>query len=267
MTEFECCLRPIKADTVKFIRFLRVTEMINRRAFVFALGACFLGPSVYASFPKKWTDEAAASVKDFMPGLVSQPYLKELFNGTLLKARFNYYLEQNVFYLNAYARSLSLLASRFPTEEEIRFFSYHSSVTIDLISYSKETYQKINQKEMPALVKKDKTLLDYVNFEAAHCAFSELAVAASAMYPCFWGYQKIGEEYRKMKKAAENNLYSEWVAGYTDTSYDEQVKKFGGILNRLAENSSPATRKEMLRAFVAGCAYEKSFFEACYKAC
>ena len=72
-------------------------------------------------------------------------------------------------------------------------------------------------------------------------------------------------EYRKIKKSTENNPYSDWLAGYSDTAYDEQVKKFGRILNRLADNASPATRKEMLAAFVSGCGYEKSFFEACYK--
>ncbi|WP_282196119.1 TenA family protein [Turicimonas muris] len=239
--------------------------MIDRRAFVFALGTCVAYPSVFASYPKEWTNEAESALKDYVHGLVSQPYLKELFNGTLSKASFNYYLEQNVFYLKVYARSLSLLASKFSTEEEIRFFSHHSSVTIDLISYSRETYQRINQKEMSVLAKPEKTVLDYVNFEAAHCAFSDLSVAASAMYPCFWVYWQIGMEYRKMKRATENNPYSDWLAGYSDTAYDEQVKKFGRILNRLAANSSPATRKEMLAAFVSGCGYEKSFFETCYK--
>lgn len=239
--------------------------MIDRRAFVFALGTCVAYPAVFASYPKEWTDEAETALKDYVHGLVSQPYLKELFNGTLSKASFNYYLEQNVFYLKAYARSLSLLASRFSTEEESRFFSHHSSVTIDLISYSRDTYQRINQKEMPVLEIPDQTVLDYVNFEAAHCAFSDLAVAASAMYPCFWVYLRIGMEYRKMKKSTENNPYSDWLAGYSDTAYDEQVKKFGRILNRLAANSSPATRKEMLAAFISGCGYEKSFFETCYK--
>lgn len=239
--------------------------MIDRRAFVVALGACALSPSVFASYPKEWTNEAESALKDYVHGLVSQPYLKELFNGTLSKSCFNYYLEQNVFYLKAYARSLSLLASRFTTVDEIRFFSYHSSVTIDLIPYSRETYQKVNQKEMPILAKPEKTVLDYVNFEAAHCAFSDLAVAASAMYPCFWVYWQIGMEYRKMKKTTEHNPYSDWLAGYSDTAYDEQVKNFGRILNRLAANSSSATRKEMLAAFVFGCGYEKSFFQACYK--
>ena len=64
--------------------------MIDRRAFVFALGTCVAYPSVFASYPKEWTNEAESALKDYVHGLVSQPYLKELFNGTLSKASFNY---------------------------------------------------------------------------------------------------------------------------------------------------------------------------------
>lgn len=41
--------------------------MIDRRAFVFALGTCVAYPSVFASYPKEWTNEAESALPSLTP--------------------------------------------------------------------------------------------------------------------------------------------------------------------------------------------------------
>ncbi|MGH9722439.1 MAG: hypothetical protein ACRD8O_19685, partial [Bryobacteraceae bacterium] len=99
----------------------------GRRAFLmtklaagFAAGKLpltFLALASAAMAQGRFTTELWNDIRPIYGRTLDHAYLKGLADGTLVRSRFDFYLEQDALYLRAFAQTLSVLAAKAPREE------------------------------------------------------------------------------------------------------------------------------------------------------
>ena len=60
----------------------------------------------------KWSEKAWEAITPVFDGILSQPFIRELMNGTLDKGKFAFYIQQDALYLLDYGKALTGLATR-----------------------------------------------------------------------------------------------------------------------------------------------------------
>ena len=89
-------------------------------------------------------------------------------------------------------------------------------------------------------------------------------MATAAILPCFWIYKKVGDHILETQNS-KNNPYKNWIDTYSGEEFAEGVKKAITYTDRMAENSTPEIRSQMLEAFITASKLEYNFWDAAYR--
>lgn len=200
------------------------------------------------------------------------PFLHELADGTLPTEVFVHYLLQDSAYLAGYGRSMTLLAARARTPEQLRFWAGATSETI--AEEQSMQAQLMGSEEFSAAARSmtvdgrpdpSPTTLGYTSWLIAAAAVDDYEVAVAAVLPCFWVYAEVG---RHLVSAIGDRMdahpYRAWVEVYSDPEFDRAVEEAVGIFEELYEDADEELRERMLEAFVRGCVYERHFWDAAH---
>ncbi|WP_110926777.1 thiaminase II [Bacillus massiliglaciei] len=188
------------------------------------------------------------------------PFVKGIADGSLPMGKFKFYMMQDAYYLKAYTKVLSIMASKAETNEEIAYFleKAHSVHEAEL-GLHRTVFRQLGVTEA-----------DLKDFEPAPSAYNyvshlystayngDLAEAFAAVLPCPWLYQEIGERYRKAKPGVR--LYEEWIAMYSSADFKETIEREKVMMNRYAEQN-PKKVRQLKSHFEKSCYYEWKFWE------
>jgi len=203
-----------------------------------------------------WSDEAWASAEHIYNEIIRLPFVRELAAGTLSDERFKRYIGQDRLYINVYCKVLAHIASRLPETGDMETFLEFASDGVAVEKALHGVYVQDNPPEMsPAC-------LFYTSLLKAQ-AYEDVAVEAAAILPCFWIYQKVGEHI-VATQAIGGNPYAEWIATYSDPSFEASTAKAIEICNRLAQASDSLTRDRMTQVFVECSRMEWLFWNSAY---
>ena len=89
-------------------------------------------------------------------------------------------------------------------------------------------------------------------------------VEAAAVLPCFWIYQRVGEDILSKSNQA-TNPYAKWIATYADASFADSTRRAIEICDQLAEATGEETRRAMTDIFVKCAKMEWMFWNSAYK--
>lgn len=184
------------------------------------------------------------------------PFNQELMRGTLEQEKFAYYIEQDILYLNDFARCLAILASKAPIEYVRKFLQYAEGVFIveqEIVHqyFKKEIKIESNKNISPAT-------LSYTAFLLKHCLHESFEVGVAAILPCFWIYHEIGLYI--LQNTVKNNRYERWIETYASDSFKKTVDEVIEIFDKLAENASGEAKEKMQKAFYTGACLEWHFW-------
>jgi thiaminase/transcriptional activator TenA len=201
--------------------------------------------------------------------LHEHPFITELADGTLPLEKFRYFLEQDVFYLEEYARCLAMGAAKSRTADELRYF------VADL--------NNVLEAEIP----NNLSLLDEVvahgaedrggtrGMAPANVAYTSYLHALSmrggpldimaALLPCAWSYVEIASALRD-RTDLTHPIYSEWIAYFSLPQTVEVVSTMRHDFDALAldEATTDARRREIANAFATSSRLELGFWEMAY---
>ena len=183
-----------------------------------------------------------------------------LMNGTLAKDKFAYYIEQDSIYLNDFARSLAIIASKIEIKHVRKFLSFSDHTFI--------AEQEIVHKYFKDIFKFKETgtlttaTIAYTNFLLARTLCDSVEIGVAAVLPCFWVYLDVGQYIAKNAEA--NNPYSRWIATYASDEFEKSVREVIAIFDELAQNSSTEIRAKMLEVFEMSCIFEWRFWNDAY---
>lgn len=222
--------------------------------------------AVSATPDQPFTDQLWAEIGPLRAEIDRLEFLRRLGDGSLELTTFRRYLEQDLLYLDGYAKALALLAARAPSSEAAAFWAKAATDAVaveaglhrDLLSGPHLPPEQSPPEPSPAC-------LGYVSYLVAAAAREPYEVAAAAALPCFWIYADVGERLADQAldvlEREPEHPFARWVASYGDPAFAEDVARARGLVDAAADATTDAVRASMLSAFVTASRYEYLFWD------
>ena len=208
---------------------------------------------------KKWSEEAWDVAQPTYLKIIEHPFVEELARGTLAADKFMFYLRQDSLYLAHYSKVLTHIASRLTVKEHVGAFIRFAS---DGMLVEEALHGSFLQGAVPAPEKISPTCLLYTSVLEAQ-ATAPVEVETAAVLPCFWVYQRVGEQIIARQKDTANP-YAQWIETYADPTFAEATTQAIGICDALAEKAGLETRRRMTDIFLRCTKMEWLFWDSAW---
>ncbi|MBA2691683.1 MAG: TenA family protein [Rubrobacter sp.] len=181
-------------------------------------------------------------------------FVRGVADGALPRPAFEYYVAQDAFFLEAFAKAYALALAHSPDREGLSSFASLISGVIEELDlhagYAKRWNVDLEN------VEPGEATLAYTDFLLSTASRSSVGETCAAMTPCMRLYAFLGRELNK-EGAPEENPYSEWIEAYSAPEFENLAETLEGLLDRYAEDTPPVRR-----AYRRAMRLEATFFEA-----
>ena len=191
---------------------------------------------------------------DLSRAALEHPFVRGLADGSLPREDFQYYVAQDAFFLESFARAYALALSRSPDRRGLAEFSALISGVVEELRLH-EGYAKGWGVDLSLTSPGDATLA-YTQFLLATAALGSVGETCAAMTPCMRLYAFLGQSLAD-KGVAEDNPYKEWADTYAAPDFEDLAAGLEALLDHYADDTS-AVRGAYRRAM----SLELGFFEA-----
>lgn len=196
----------------------------------------------------------------FWEASFTHPFVQGIADGTLPLEKFKYYMLQDAYYLKHYTKLLALLAAKASNDEDIKYFLKSAELIHTAELELHETTFKVLQVSELELSEfhPAPAAYNYVShmYNALHNG--TIAEAFSAILPCPWLYQEIGERLKDAKPQIP--LYKQWIEFYASDEMKASIQLQKEMLNRFVKEE-PAKEQLFIKHFEKSCYYEWMFWE------
>jgi len=194
--------------------------------------------------------------RDLAQACLDHPFVQGILQGTLPRERFAYYVGQDAFFLEAFARAYSLAGVKAPDWDG--FLLFHALA--DGVLEERRLHQGYAAQwgvDLQA-VEPDPATRRYTDFLLAMAWGSEVGVTAVAMSPCMRLYAFLGQELAR--DGIPDHLYADWIRTYSSPEFEELARKLEHLADRYADDT-PAVRATYRYAMLC----ERDFFQAAWE--
>lgn len=209
---------------------------------------------------ESWSENAWTAARHIYDKIIIHPFVRELSAGTLPVEKFEYYLQQDALYLDQYSPALSHIASRIPDKNHMETFIGFAR---DGIMVEQAMHREFLKKLPVREPEMSPACLLYTSVIRS-LRSAPVEVEAAAVLPCFWIYQKVGQDIAANQSNPEENPYRQWIGTYSDETFVESTKKAIAICDDLAKNTSDKVRQMMTEKFVLCSKMEWMFWDSAY---
>lgn len=191
------------------------------------------------------------------------PFIQELASNHLPIEKFHYYLQQDIFYLKAYAQALSMIASRL---EDKRHKDLLNEFVFNTLHGENKLHNEFFQAGSFNLLHPKSAVCDaYCRHLLWHASKSDQAIALASVLPCFWLYHKVGQYVNII--ASKPNRYMSWINIYCNKDFCVAVNSMMSLLDALSIGIDDKMHYKVESAFLDSVAFEKKFWEDAYSFC
>lgn len=184
------------------------------------------------------------------------PFVRGIATGTLSDDRFAYYLGQDAFFLEAFARAYSIAAAKAPDWEGFEIFHDLATGVLEELrlhrGYARDWGIEIETVEPGTVTRR------YTDFLTAIAWQREVGVTAAAMAPCMRLYGFLGREMAR--DGIPKHAYTNWIETYSSAEFEPLIERLESLIDRYAEDS-PMVRSTYRYAMEC----ELAFFEAAWQ--
>ncbi|MDY6940295.1 MAG: TenA family protein [Cyanobacteriota bacterium] len=187
---------------------------------------------------------------------LQHPFVRGIATGTLPSNRFAYYVGQDAFFLEAFARTYSIAAAKAPDWEGFEIFHDLTSGVLEELRLHRQYAQ--NWGIDLETIEPGTVTRRYTDFLGAIAWQREVGVTAAAMAPCMRLYGFLGREIAK--DGIREHQYTNWIETYSGDEFTPLVARLESIVDRYAEDNA------MVRStyrYAMEC--ELDFFEAAWR--
>lgn len=184
-------------------------------------------------------------------------FVTQLADGSLPFETFEWYMDQDMQYLDVYSRALAALAAAATSETEREFFAGGAAEVVAVESALHRARLGDTEPLPPSEVTRT-----YADFLLAATGSEPYAVGAAAVLPCYWLYAAVGSALTQKARAAglDPHPYGDWLATYDAPDFQLATERARDIVDRAASAADPVTRQRMRDAFMRACELELRFF-------
>lgn len=192
------------------------------------------------------------------------PFIREIATGGLDEARFRYFVEEDILYLDAFSRALTRAAG-WAEDAATRQFLLQRATGILREEVGPHTERaRIMRIDVARLQEREPgpVTVAYIDHMLRVVEAGPLGDAIAAVLPCYWVYRRVGE--RLAAKPPDHPLYRDWILTYDSKEFAEATDRQIALLDRLAAASTEAGRQRMRRWFRRSLRYEWMFWDQAY---
>jgi thiaminase/transcriptional activator TenA len=195
----------------------------------------------------------------------SHPMVRAIADGSLPYETFRGYFEQNILYLQDYARAIALIVSRAPDRDAITTLSRFQGQIVDNEIPANLRFLERLGGDVGA-VGDEGTMLPttyaYTRHLLSTCAQGDCAAGLTAVLPCQWSYGELARPL--MAHPPEDPIYADWIAMFGNDEYDGLVEETTALLDRIADVDDAAQMAALTTIFERSTQYEVAFWDMAY---
>lgn len=192
---------------------------------------------------------------------------QQLYDGSLPKEIFMWFLRQDATYLRAYAKVLQTISQRVQSEigdsELAELFKRFQNETIQAEMGINDAY--LTRSPLPFFSHSEETtpvIAGYIKHLTDTANTGKIAEAITACYPCFLLYFKLGEQN---KDSFSKNKYTSWTAFYSDPKFVQSTELITAALRKLIDPISDSVlQQRIMNAFHTSANFEVAFCDAAF---
>ena len=193
--------------------------------------------------------------QDLAEASLRNPFVQGIGDGSLPKEKFAYYVGQDAFFLEAFARAYSIAAAKTPDWESFQMFHALANGVLQELNLH-QGYAQSWQVDTTA-VEPGRATRQYTDFLLATAWSQPVGITAVAMSPCMRLYAYLGQ--RLVKKGIPSHDYADWIATYSSNEFEPLARQ----LEDLVDKYSPDTALTY-STYRYAMACERDFFQAAW---
>ena len=210
----------------------------------------------------RFVDALWQEITPIYQAIIAHPFNQELTQGTLPRARFEFYMQEDALYLADFGRALAIIAGRSGTPERMLDFVRFAEGAVVVERALHASYFQLFGIREPATLQPP-ACFAYTNYLLATVATRSYEEGVAALLPCFWIYREVGTHIHR--HAAPDNPYQKWIDTYAGEDFGRLVERAIAIVEETAQETTEAGRRRMREAFVTSSRLEWMFWDAAYR--
>ncbi len=197
-----------------------------------------------------------AQHRDLADTCLLHPFVQGLGDGSLSQARYRYYIAQDAFYLEAFARAYTLAGAKAPDWEG--FCELHALASGVLHERTLHTGVAAELGIDLRAVQIGNATRRYTDFLLATAWGQSTGTTAVAMAPCMRLYAYIGQQLAQQNPPP--HAYSAWIATYSSPEFEQLAQQLEQLIERYAPT---AVALDQTYRYAMQCEYD--FFQAAWE--
>lgn len=202
------------------------------------------------------SSELWQSNRDVAYACLNHPFVRGIADGTLAREKFAYYVGQDAFFLEAFARAYSIAAAKAPDWEGFnQFHSLAGGVLQELqlhAGYAATWGVNLKSIEPGTATRR------YTDFLSATAWSRDVGLAAVAMSPCMRLYAFLGQKLATDGIPAHQ--YGDWIRTYNSPEFEQLAQQLERSIDRYTTDSD-TVQKTYRYAMLC----ERDFFQAAWE--
>jgi len=193
---------------------------------------------------------------DLAQACLEHPFVQGIATGTLPKSRFAYYLGQDTFFLEAFARAYSIAAARSPDWAGFQTFHALAGGVLEELKLHQNYAAKwgVNLSTISC----SPATRRYTDFLLATAWSNTAGLTAVAMAPWMRLYAFLGQELAKT--GIPEHQYSDWIRTYSSPEFTPLVTQLEQLIDQYTEMTE-TTESNYRYAMLC----ERDFFQAAWE--
>lgn len=193
---------------------------------------------------------------DLAQASLQSPFVQGLYDGTLPHSKFAYYVGQDAFFLEAFARAYSIAAAKAPNWQGFNTFHTLAGGVLEELNlhagYAEAWGVSLQDVQPSAATRR------YTDFLLATAWSQAVGITAVAMSPCMRLYAYIGQSLAK--QGIPTHEYGDWVKTYSS----DEFAPLAADLEALVDQYSPDNETAQT-TFSYAMLCERDFFQAAWE--
>jgi thiaminase/transcriptional activator TenA len=201
---------------------------------------------------------------------VSHPMVAEIGAGSLPHETFRYYFEQNVLYLEDYARAIALIIGRAPDLAAVTVLTRFLGQIVDTELPANYAFlarlggaaapSGPGRPDPPAVMAP--TTYAYTRHLLDTAGRHDLPAGLAAVLPCQWSYGELATRLARALPA--DPVYADWIGMFAGDGYDELVQASTSLLDQHADAADEALMTSLAGVFDRSTRYELAFWDMAF---
>lgn len=194
--------------------------------------------------------------QDLAEASLKSAFVQSIGDGSLPKEKFAYYIGQDAFFLEAFARAYSIAAAKAPNWECFQVFHSLAAGVLQELNLHKGYAQEWNVDI--STVEPGTATRQYTDFLLATAWSQTVGVTAVAMSPCMRLYAYLGQKLAI--GGIPTHDYREWIATYSSDEFEPLATQLEALVDEHSLDT-PLTRSTYRYAMRC----ERDFFRAAWE--